>query len=573
MKPFSQILLFAGYFLSSGGLWSAPSAPVATPPSPGYPPTPEGKAPFRMIYSNDTTHIFTSPSPYRPDTEIPFSAELIEGSVKEAAVPGMGAQMIQPGTGWVVWWKSQKFPFARQLAWFSRHYNKNVPEFDFIAYMNNGGDVVVDFLAACRKHNQAAFVSYRLNDLHHLREAIDPSINTLRAIYISQFYVEHPEYKLGKGNGVRDLAHNWAIPQARDEKFAMIDELVRTYDLDGFELDFLRGGLFFTEATPMPERVAAMTDFVGKVRTSLDASARDGRKRWLSVRVPAEKSQWESVGFDPAAWRAAGADIFNLSPSYSTTEQTDVAEVRRLAPDATIYVELTHCAHRWKVDEGKAKLAENYRRSGFEILENAARTAYARGADGVSFFNFPYYRGSFGGGTDASGPRAEPPFHYLSALASPKTLTAPPYYFYGPDERLPEWEKQMEPGGEAFAFTMDAVAPPAREGVLRLQIVTPEEKRAREIDEAAASADRGQWDVQINGKTLREIPNESAWDIYPFEADFPGGFGSFCQYRAWRVPAGLLKDGKNAVSVRLKKAAAPLWLRWAEIFYPEKPRK
>ena len=38
---------------------------------------------------------------------------------------------------------------------------------------------------------------------------------------------------------------NWAIPEVRGYKFAFIEELCENYDLDGFELDFLRIYSFF----------------------------------------------------------------------------------------------------------------------------------------------------------------------------------------------------------------------------------------------------------------------------------------------------------------------------------------
>ena len=38
---------------------------------------------------------------------------------------------------------------------------------------------------------------------------------------------------------------NWAVPEVRAQKFALIRELCENYDLDGLELDFLRFYSFF----------------------------------------------------------------------------------------------------------------------------------------------------------------------------------------------------------------------------------------------------------------------------------------------------------------------------------------
>ena len=327
MRPFPLKILLCALAVSS--LWAG--EPIGSP-GPPYNPLPNGKAPFRMIYSNDTTNIFTCPSPWRPRPDIPFSAKMIEETVKEAAVKGMDAQMIQPGTGWVAWWKSKKLPFTRQLDWFKKEYGKETYVGDFVDYMvNRNGDVVGDFLEACRKYNQACFVSYRLNDLHHLREGLDGNPGGNRAIYLSKFYLKNDEYRLGKGLGVVDIAHNWMIPEVVQEKFEFIDEIARTYDLDGIELDFLRSPNFFqterhTKTPPtMAQRVQVMTQFISKVRKSIDESAKDGRRRWLCVRVPAEQADWIKVGLDPKAWRAAGvSSIGEITRSVPSTVVTSM---------------------------------------------------------------------------------------------------------------------------------------------------------------------------------------------------------------------------------------------------------
>ena len=63
------------------------------------------KAPFRVIYSNDTTNITSCTSPYHKKSE-PFRAKMLEASVDEVA--GLvDAHFLQPGLGMVPMWPSQ----------------------------------------------------------------------------------------------------------------------------------------------------------------------------------------------------------------------------------------------------------------------------------------------------------------------------------------------------------------------------------------------------------------------------------------------------------------------------------
>ncbi len=540
--------------------------------APDYPPLPDGKAPFRALYDCDMTFILSTPNPIRQNDE-PFDDWMLRKIVDEAADAGADCQIFSAGAR-VPWWQSKKFPIKRQLAWFEKHYGKK-PVGAYTDYLLKGGDMMATFVDQCRKRGQAVLGALRLNDVHHLYDAFNPDINPLRGIYISEFYVTHPQYKLGTGPGVVHMPHNWMIPEVRDHMFEMGEELLREYDLDGLELDFLRAPLFFPrdkdvkEPIPMKTRVDIMCGFISRIRKAMDDSARDGRKRWLAVRI-ADQALWRDIGCDPVAWRKAGVDIFNVSPSYCTSQQLDIGELRALVPDATIYVELTHTTHRWRIDipgDYRKTNANNFRRSSREVLQATARNAYGRGADGVSFFNFVYYRLSLN--PDHTGPYAEPPWDIIPKLMDKQAmLQTPPYYFYSPSELyFPHgWEKEFSTEDkEPFVFTLDTYAPPKNKTtVLRLQLVTPEEKQMREIDEWEP-VDRGQWEIRLNGVALRTIPDE--WGVSPFPVEFDGGLGWPAQYRSWRVPPGLLKDGKNKLSMRLVKGG-PMWLRWAEIFDP-----
>ena len=73
------------------------------------------KAPFRVLFSNDTTNITSNTSPFHERGE-PFGPEKLEASVDET-VGCADVHMLQPGGGWVPWWKSEVCPTDEHYRW------------------------------------------------------------------------------------------------------------------------------------------------------------------------------------------------------------------------------------------------------------------------------------------------------------------------------------------------------------------------------------------------------------------------------------------------------------------------
>ncbi|MHC4123768.1 MAG: hypothetical protein ACYSSI_09365, partial [Planctomycetota bacterium] len=73
------------------------------------------KAPFKVLYSNDTTNITSCTSPFHKRGE-PFTDDMLRATVDEAA--GCDVHMLQPGLGWIPWWKSKAYPADEHYRWF-----------------------------------------------------------------------------------------------------------------------------------------------------------------------------------------------------------------------------------------------------------------------------------------------------------------------------------------------------------------------------------------------------------------------------------------------------------------------
>ncbi|MCC7493626.1 MAG: hypothetical protein IT204_14825 [Fimbriimonadaceae bacterium] len=507
------------------------------------------KPPFRVLYSNDTTHILTCRSPYNdqpglsPDPQTGrweyrpnrFTAAMLEASVDETADCGIDVHLLQPDVGWVPWWKSRHYPFEEHVR-FMRQRTGMLPEDDgYAAYLAAGGDMVDVFVRRCRQRGLAPFVSLRLNDSHgHEFLLLEPHDIPCWAWHcFCPVHVEHPEWRISADlNDWEGRVLNWAIPAVRAHKFGYVQELCEQYDLDGFELDFMRHCRFFNEAvTPPAERVAIITDFAREVRALLDRTAAPGQHRWLSVRIPAWLAAHERLGIDVPALAAVGVDIFNLSHFYFTEQAGDHGRIRELAPAAGMYLEMAHTTRVGPpVNTDCAYDNFSFRRATPAQLRGAAHLAWQRGLDGVSTFNFMYFREH---GAGPRGPYGEPPFALHGEWADRARCAAGPHHwFVAPVWPQPAAPRPLEPTSRLAADAPLRVpldlAPPAdgwSDQVLRLQ-------SAADLGDAVVEA-------TLAGQPL--APSDAVEE--PFEPEYPNLLGAPGQHRAWLVPAGLLGDG------------------------------
>ena len=214
--------------------------------------------------------------------------------------------MLQPGGGWVPWWKSEVCPADEHYRWLKE--TARVPIDSIGEYMLNGGDLVQVFVDRCRRRDIVPFVSLRLND-YHGNEYADLLMDRVRGgegagsgrpgvqgCWQSRFYLEHPEYRLeadpaaytsnpDKLAFTRDhrlryqirinRVFNWAHAAVRENKLALIVELCEHYDIDGLELNFVRWAKHFPRHQGR-EKADIMTEYMGQVRAALALISRTG---------------------------------------------------------------------------------------------------------------------------------------------------------------------------------------------------------------------------------------------------------------------------------------------------------
>jgi hypothetical protein len=502
---------------------------------------PRRKAPFRVIYSNDLTNITSCVSPFHAARE-PFRPEMLDATVDE--VTGLvDAHFLQPGLGVVPMWPSSVIDLKEHFAWIKKRYGQKPDSFS--QFVLNGGDIVQRFIDRCRVKGQAAFISLRMNDAHH-KEFVDPNPGdkpgSSIGMSVTRWYAEHPKHRINPGSQRgADLVLNWTEPEVRAQKLAMLHELIENYELDGLELDFLRFYSYFRPETPAEQRRAIMTNFVQEVRKLL------GPKKWLCARVPCYLAALDELGLDLKALVAVGLDMVNASAHYFTTQQHELVAIRRMTAGATLYFELCHTI--WKGDKVQAGYdVFPFRRATREHLHTSAHLAYARGADGVSLFNFAYYRQH--GQGEGRGLFGEPPFEALKALREPQTLAKEPQHWFiangwrSPGAKplpVPRKLELNKPG----KFNFDLAAP---HGDARVRI------------QADQSLVGSEWSATLNGEAILATPDVSE----PFAVPYPSMIAKPDELRAWSIPGKLIREGKNCLEVTLQ-AGEPLSLLFVDM--------
>lgn len=503
------------------------------------------KPPFEVLYSNDFTNTGIV-TPWHEKGE-PFHPDHLRASVREAA--GASVHMLQPAHGAVPWWPSKLYTLEEHHAWWAENFGIDPAKLRYPGvhqYVLDGGDPFADFIGECRAVDQAAFISMRLNDVHHLHHAETPG--NRRGIHsISRFYVEHPQWWLGGvGSGL-----DWSVPEVRRHMFAFIEEICERYDLAGFELDFMRFPNFFKEDVPADRRVEIMTRFVADVRALLDRTAKPDRRRWLSARVPCLLEMHADVGVDLPSIVDAGVEMVNLSASYFTFQAHDVARIRRLVPDVALYLEMCHATmtgQRLTTTGGDNFL---FLRTTDPQFYTTAHVAYRRGIDGMSLFNFVYYRDH---GVPGRGPFNEPPFHVIGRLADPQWLARQPQWYFLAENwftkstgSLPaRFEK-----GDARTFELD-MAPTedhSTDGVFRLM--------------TAEDASLSQWMVKVNGATLVPIDYVHKPIDHPYES----GMGEPREYACFECPRAFVRDGVNKIALILEDGR-PATVKYWDLVLP-----
>ena len=229
--------------------------------------------------------------------------------------------------------------------------------------------LVCDF---AHRHDMEAFASVRMNDVHD--SFMDANAMTVWKRTHPEFMVDTretlPEFELY--TTAQDFSHE----PVRQRKLEIIEEICQRYDVDGFELDYIRHPVLFSRrmrGEPCTvDEIAIITSMMREIRSLTDAAAnRRGRPFLIAVRVPDTFTTSLDNGMDVVAWLEEDLiDILIIGGGYAPWSLPVETWVEAAQPHG---VPVYPC-----VNMGKESLP---------LVRGLASNWYRAGADGLYFWN------------------------------------------------------------------------------------------------------------------------------------------------------------------------------------------
>ena len=171
----------------------------------------------------------------------------------------------------------------------------------------------------------------------------------------------------------------------RQERFALIEETLMNYQIDGFELQ-LNYFPYFFHPDEIESGRSLMTDWIRQVYETVKNS---GPERELAIRVPASvQGCWES-GLDVSTWMHEGIVDVVIGQTFAGPELLDsTIDFRPLVEAASGAKARIHAVIQSHVD------SDRFGEGSIEMIRGAATNYWAQGVDGLYlahwFGNWPY---------------------------------------------------------------------------------------------------------------------------------------------------------------------------------------
>lgn len=234
--------------------------------------------------------------------------------------------------------------------------------------------IVVDF---AHENNMECFGSVRMNDTH---DSFIPG-------WLTSWKKHHPELLVDTkgilpGFELYTSSQDFVNKEVRQRKLEIIREVSNRYDIDGFELDFLRHPVFFSRTLRgepcTDDEVDIMTSLASEIRMFTEEAAdRRGRPLLISARVPDNFESSKRIGLDLETWLEK--DLLDILVAGAYTPFS--LPVKELVNKSSKYgVPVYPCINVGSINS----LAD---KDFTECVRALASNWYKMGASGVQFFN------------------------------------------------------------------------------------------------------------------------------------------------------------------------------------------
>ena len=246
--------------------------------------------------------------------------------------------------------------------------------------INEGNDPPNVIVQAARERGLDVFVSYRMNDTHDSKGTFaNPRLPNPE---YADFKRRHPEWLIGDMTyktkyGNYNIHRGWsglnfAVPEVRKLKLAIIKEYFEKYDFDGIELDWTTQTPYFRPSYGYRNEYL-MSDFMRSVRQELDRLA-DKRGRRIVVAAHVFESPIENrlYGFDIETWVREGLiDLLTLGRGNHLIDLPAYQQIVKGSP-----VRINACVYRPD--------------AGYDVARGWASVYWQQQVDGLYSFNWGY---------------------------------------------------------------------------------------------------------------------------------------------------------------------------------------
>ena len=323
--------------------------------------------------------------------------------------------------------------------------------------------------------------SLRMNDTHFLNKD-PPLVHPLTG----EFWMQNRDLTID--GGALDFTHQ----KVRDYRMGQINELIDSYAADGFEMDFSRQPIIFPKGSGQRKQ-NLVTEMVRKARQRLDQKGeKDGKRRFLIVRVPHLLARCQDYGFDLGAWMKEGLVDYVVPASPDRYFQFDI-------PLAEFLVLAERTDSKCRVVAGP----DSYKATP-AMYRAAIANYYTLGQQDTYLFNFFTARAE----QREYYPFRDEDYALLRDLKSPVTLWGRPKHFMsdgwfpGRGVKLQETGKKYDIGiyiGDDLALCRD-------ENILKqawLQIVINARQQGDELEITLNGQPLPMGEAKVDGNTIR----------------------------------------------------------------------
>ena len=243
----------------------------------------------------------------------------------------------------------------------------------FLSYLKGKGtDPLMLITDHVHNYNKKVFFSLRMNDTHD---------SLIDHIFPDWKYKNH-QFLMGNSSdefpygGNRWSAMDYEFTEVRDYIYALCEEVVNTYEIDGIELDFFRHPIFFRNQLyghdANPEQIELMNNLIGSIYRVIKQ-----KDLQLAIRIPDSLTICYKMGLDINTWLCnQWVDITSLSGYFHLEPWGNINVLKEVFP-SQFYACLSRS--RMKFYDNVALPEEYWRGEGILAKDS--------GADGVYTFN------------------------------------------------------------------------------------------------------------------------------------------------------------------------------------------